>query len=248
MRYSSIVKIYERPNLNDPVLIEGLPGIGLVANIVVAFLIKKLNVKIFCEIRSPHFHDMAITVEGSFISYPVNQLYYYKGTSGERDLILLYGNTQALTSRGQYELCGRILDIAKSLGCKYVITLGGYRPGRTVTKPKIYFAASDEDMAKIAKELKAQPLEISIFGVAGLLIGLCKLLGMKGLCLLAETPGTYPDKEAASELLKALSNILKLKIDLGEIGDPRDLISVLSPFDFGALARRRERARPVWFV
>ncbi|MEM1515236.1 MAG: PAC2 family protein, partial [Candidatus Bathyarchaeia archaeon] len=91
MRYSSIVKIYERPNLNDPVLIEGLPGIGLVANIVVAFLIKKLNVKIFCEIRSPHFHDMAITVEGSFISYPVNQLYYYKGTSGERDLILLYG-------------------------------------------------------------------------------------------------------------------------------------------------------------
>lgn len=249
MHYPPIVKIYERPNLNDPVLIEGLPGIGLVANIAVAFLIKRLNAKIFCEIRSPHFHDIAIISGDGSISYPVNQLYYYKGREGERDLILLYGNTQALTSRGQYELCGSILDIAESLGCKFVITLGGYRPGRTITKPKLYFAASDYEIAEIARRLGAQPLEISIFGVAGLLIGLCKLRNMRGLCLLAETPGTYPDKEAASELLRALSIILGLKIATSDIGDPRDLISVLSPFDFGALAKRREeRARPEWFV
>ncbi|MEM2820507.1 MAG: PAC2 family protein, partial [Candidatus Bathyarchaeia archaeon] len=43
--------MYERPNLNNPILIEGLPGIGLVANITVAYLIKKLNAKLFCEIK-----------------------------------------------------------------------------------------------------------------------------------------------------------------------------------------------------
>lgn len=243
------VKMYERPELNDPVLVEGLPGIGLVANIAVAFLIKKLNAKIFCEIRSSYFHDIAVTDSKGLLTYPVNNLYYYRGRGDERDLILLYGNTQALTNRGQYELCSYILDVAESLGCKLVITLGGYRPGRAVARPKIYFAASDHEIAKIARDLHAEPLTINIFGVAGLLIGMCKLRGIKGLCFLSETPGTYPDKEAAIELLKVLSSILKIKIDPGEIGDIKELISALSPFDFGALTKKRmERARPEWSI
>lgn len=246
-----IVKIYEKPDLKDPILIEGLPGIGLVANIAVAFLIKKFNAKIFCEVRSSYFHNMAITDNNGFLSYPVNQLYYYSGGEiGSRDLILLYGNTQALTHRGQYELCDCILNIVEGLGCKIVVTLGGYRPGKVVTKPKIYFAASDHEMAKIARDINAEPLTVNIFGLAGLLIGMCKLRGMKGLCLLSETPGTYPDKEAACELLKALSKILGIKVDASDLGDPRELISVLSPFDFGSMSRKRGEGkdRPLWFI
>lgn len=246
------VKMYKKPNLNNPILIEGLPGIGLVANIAVAYLIKRLNARLFCEIRSSHFHNAALTDEAGSLKYPVNQLYYYRAeSSGEgSDLILLYGNTQALTQRGQYELCGCILDIAESLGCKFVITLGGYRPGRAVIKPKLYFAASDHETAKIAKSLGAEALKIDIFGVAGLLIGMCKLRGIKGLCLLSETPGNRPDRDAAIELLKALSQIIGVRVDLGNLGDPMSLISVLSPFDFGALfgVRGEERARPEWLV
>ncbi|MCX8170747.1 MAG: PAC2 family protein [Candidatus Bathyarchaeota archaeon] len=242
------IRIYESPKLTNPVLIEGLPGIGLIANIAVAFLIKKLNAKLFCEIKSSYFHDMAITDEMGLLKYPANQLYYFRGEV-ERDLIFLYGNTQALTSRGQYEVCGHILDVAESLGCKFVISLGGYRPGRTVIKPKLYFAASDDETAKIARDLGAEPLKISIFGVAGLLIGMCRIRGISGLCLLSETPGNYPDKEAAIEILKALSQILKIKIDLTDLDNLKDLISVLSPFDFGAFSRRRETAaRPEWFI
>jgi proteasome assembly chaperone (PAC2) family protein len=33
------VEIYEKPQLNNPVLIEGLPGIGFVANIAALYLI-----------------------------------------------------------------------------------------------------------------------------------------------------------------------------------------------------------------
>ncbi len=245
------VKMYEKPRLNDPVLIEGLPGIGLVANIAVAYLIKRLKAKLFCEIRSSYFHDVVITNKNGSFSYPINQLYYCRGNPdiGGRDLILLYGNTQALTARGQYELCGRILDIAESLGCRFVITLGGYKPGKPIAKPKLYFAASDLETAETAKNLGAEALTIQIFGVAGLLVGMCKLRGMRGLCLLFETPGNRPDKEAAIELLKALSRILKIEIDLSDLGDPTDLISALSPFDFGALSKRKEkRTKPEWLI
>ena len=44
------VEIYEKPELNDPILIEGLPGIGFVANIAVLHLINELKAKRFAEI------------------------------------------------------------------------------------------------------------------------------------------------------------------------------------------------------
>ncbi len=46
------VEIYEKPKLNNPILIEGLPGIGFVANIAALHLIKELKAKKFAEIIS----------------------------------------------------------------------------------------------------------------------------------------------------------------------------------------------------
>jgi proteasome assembly chaperone (PAC2) family protein len=107
------VRVYEKPVLNDPVLIEGLPGIGFVANITALHLIKEFKPKLFAEIQSSSFQDLAISTSNGGTFFPTNQLYYYKGRDGERDLIILYGNTQALTTVGQYELCGKILDIVQ---------------------------------------------------------------------------------------------------------------------------------------
>ena len=248
-----MIKIYENPSLNNPVLVEGLPGIGLVANIAVAYLIKELDARLFGEIKSSYFRDIAFSEEMGLLSHPVNQFYYYSGEKCERDLILLYGNTQALTARGQYELCGHILDVAQNAGCDFVITLGGYKPGRNVTKPRLYFAASDEETAKIARDLGAEPLHIRILGLAGLLIGMSKLRGLKGLCLLSETPGTYPDVKAAHKLLKAFSRIVDIKIDVDnllEYQDPSELINVIPPFDFGATSKKKEKKKlkPGWLI
>ncbi len=41
------IDISEKPKLNDPILIEGLPGIGFVANIAALHLIKELKAKTF---------------------------------------------------------------------------------------------------------------------------------------------------------------------------------------------------------
>ena len=109
-----IVKLHERPQLNDPILIEGLPGIGLVANLATSFLIKELNARLFGEIFSSSFQDVALTTEKGKLRSPASKLYYHKKMNGERDLILLYGVTQALTARGQYELCWQILETVQT--------------------------------------------------------------------------------------------------------------------------------------
>jgi len=211
------VEIYEKPILKDPVLIEGLPGIGFVANIATLHLIQELKAKLFAEICSSSFQDFAVTVQKGEIRFPRNELYYYKGRNGERDLIILHGNTQALTTFGQYELCGRILDVAQELGCCYIITLGGLKREEKVDAPKLFCAASDPATLQEALNLDSQIIEGHIFGVAGLLVGVGKLRGMKGFCLLAETLGSYPDALAAQAVLRAVCGMLHLKVDLSKL-------------------------------
>jgi len=213
-----VVQIYEKPVLKDPVLIEGLPGIGFVANIAALHLIQELKAKLFAEIRLSSFQDIAITAEEGKARFPTNEFYYHKGRNNEeRDLIILYGNTQALTTVGQYELCGRVLDTAKEFGCRYVITLGGFRRDEKITTPKLYCAASDSETLKEALDLGAEVMEGQIFGIAGLLVGLSRLWNMRAFCLLAETPGIYPDASAAREVLNAICKMLHLKVDLSRL-------------------------------
>ncbi|MDH5687973.1 MAG: PAC2 family protein [Candidatus Bathyarchaeota archaeon] len=241
-----IVKLYKQPQLEDPFLIEGLPGIGLVANLATSFLIKELNAKLFGEAFSSSFQGVAITKAKGELGFPASRLYYHKRRNGERDLILLYGTTQALTTRGQYELCWRLLETVETLGCRQVITLGGYRPGREVTEPRLYYAASDAEMALEAEGLEAENLKGRIFGVAGLLVGLCRPRGMRGYCLLAETPGDHPDKVAAREILRALTTVLHLTLDLSKEITPLEAIAESKSPKLEPPEDRK--ASPRWFV
>lgn len=220
-----IVKMFEKPVLSDPILIEGLPGIGLVANIATLHLIKELKANRFGEIHCSSFQDLAVTANNGEAHFPINELYYYKRKDGERDLIILYGNTQALTVHGQYELCGRILDIVEELGCRSVITLGGLKRERPVTEPKLYCAASDIDTLRQATDSGAEIVEGQIFGVAGLLIGLSDLRKIKGLCLLTETSG-YPDEMAARLLLNGICMVLDLKVDMDRMNITKEMTCI----------------------
>jgi uncharacterized protein (TIGR00162 family) len=245
------VQFHEKPQLNNPVLIEGLPGIGFVANIATLHLVQELKARLFAELHSSSFQDFSITSDQGKFRFPVNEFYYYKGKNSERDVILLYGNTQALTTIGQYELCGRILDVAEELGCHYIITLGGLRREEKIDAPKLYYAASDKEAVKDAQSLGAQVLGGQIFGVAGLLVALGKLRSFKGFCLLAETQGFYPDARAAQVALKPICEMLHLNVNLNRLDvateETRKILE-----SFGLLEspseERKEESEPKWFI
>ncbi|NIP67393.1 proteasome assembly chaperone family protein [Candidatus Bathyarchaeota archaeon] len=246
-----IVQMLEKPELADPVLIEGLPGIGFVANISALHLIRELEAKRFARIRSSAFQDFAVTTKKGQLGFPINELYYHKGRKRERDLIILYGNTQALTTFGQYELSGRVLNITQELGCRYVITLGGLRVRRKVKTPKLRCAASDSQSLEEALSLGARKLGGQIFGMAGLLVALGRLRGMRGFCLLAETPGFHPDVTAAREVLNAICKRLQLQVDLSRLDATaeatRDMLEAFSMVTLPT-EKRAKKSRLRWLI
>jgi uncharacterized protein (TIGR00162 family) len=213
-----VVDRYEKPALNDPVLIEGLPGIGFVANIAVLHMIRQLKAVRFAEVHSSAFQDLSVVTETGATRSPVNELHYVKNRAGEHDLILWHGNTQALTTLGQYELCGRVLEVAQELGCQFLITLGGFKTDEVKPTPQMFCAATDTDTLSEVLSLGAKTMVGQIFGVAGLLIGLARLKNSRGFALLVETVGTYPDESAAHVALASVSKFLNISLDLSMIG------------------------------
>jgi len=211
------VEIYEKPQLNNPILIEGLPGIGFVANIAALHLISELKAKRFGEIVSASFQDFASTTETGGFSSPVNELYYWKRQDGDRDLIIWHGNSQALTTFGQYELCGKVLDIVQELGCRSIISIGGFKKEEVQPVPAIYSAATDEESLQEALGLGTRIMVGHIFGIAGLLIGLGGLKGFRGFALLVDTLGMYPDANATRYALTSLGKYLNLNIDMSKL-------------------------------
>jgi uncharacterized protein (TIGR00162 family) len=246
------VEIHEKPKLNDPILIEGLPGIGFVANIAALHLINELKAKRFAEIVSASFQDFAVTTEAGGTRSPVNELYYYKREDGGRDLIIWYGNTQALTTFGQYELVGKVLDIVQELGCRFVISIGGFKKEEVQPVPAIYSAATDQDTIKEALDLGTKIMVGHIFGIAGLLIGMGRLRNLKGFAFLVDTLGMYPDANATKYALIALGKYLNLTVDLSKLDATADQTKKILE-SFGLIRniteeKKKEEEQMRWFI
>ena len=212
-----ITSFVEKPELHDPILIEGLPGIGFVANIACLHLINELKAKKFCEIHSSSFQALLLTTDKGLLRPPLNELHYVHDEGYSHDLVILFGNTQALSAQGQYELCDKILDIVEDCGGRMVITIGGLKRDYVPPSPKIYCTATDLGTLEETMRLGADKIQGRVFGVAGLLLGLAKLKGLRGFCILSETLGLYPDALAAKVALEFLSRYLAVTIDLSRL-------------------------------
>ncbi|HII85046.1 TPA: hypothetical protein HA273_00345 [Candidatus Bathyarchaeota archaeon] len=252
MKLVCTIEITEKPKLNDPILIEGLPGIGFVANISALHLIEEFKAKRFAQIVSAAFQDFAVTTEGGGTRSPINELYYIRREDGGRDLIIWYGNTQALTTFGQYELCDRVLDIVQEMGCQFVISIGGFKKDQVQTVPGVYSAATDQETLKEALNLGTKIMVGHVFGIAGLIIGLARLRNTRGFSLLVDTLGMYPDVLAAQHALKILGNYLNLDIDLSELeATTEQTKTILDSFglirNLGEEKKKEEQAMR-WFI
>ncbi|MBI1971886.1 MAG: proteasome assembly chaperone family protein [Candidatus Aenigmarchaeota archaeon] len=212
----------ERPKLNNPVMVEGLPGIGNVGRVAAGYLIDQTKAVKFAELHSSHFLPFVLVHDNSEVALLKNEFYYIKGKKkGVRDIIILIGDAQSLDQVGHYEIAEKILDFVEGFGCKEIYTLGGLGTGQLETqKPKVFGAVSSQ---KLKKKLDGYGVDFSvaskvgtIVGASGLLVGLGKLRGMDGVCLMGETAG-FPivtDPKSAESVLKVLMKILGLNIDL----------------------------------
>jgi uncharacterized protein (TIGR00162 family) len=213
---TAIIEKKKLKKLKDGILITGLPGIALIGQVVGRYMVDELKAEKVANIVSPHFpHQVFMTKRGGFRIIK-NSFYLFRGK--KRDVLILLGDIQAMSSVGQYEVAGKILDYCKKVGVKEIMTIGGYSTGKIVAegKRKVFAVSTSE---KLRDKLKKYGILFgeargSIVGAAGILPALGKIQGIDGSCIMGETHGSYVDAPAAKQIVQILAKYVQVKIDL----------------------------------
>jgi uncharacterized protein (TIGR00162 family) len=224
--------VTEMPVLEDPVLVEGLPGVGNVGKLAAEHLVEQLKATKFADIYSKYFPPQVLVDDEGLIRLVNNELFYSKGEGVRPDLIILVGDYQGLSPEGQYELSDHVLTVMKSMGVKRIYTLGGYGVGKMLDKPRVLGAATDKELVEEMKEKgvvfsKGEPGS-GIVGASGLLLGLGKVYGMRSVCLMGETSGYFVDPKGAEAVLRILTGILKVEVDYKALEEKAEQIESIT--------------------
>jgi len=209
------IKEFVKVEPNNPILIEGLPGLGLVGKIAIRYLIKQSKAQKFAHLYSPHFPYFVLVNKKGSVRLLRGSFYYWKNTEGKSDLLLFTGDSQSQTIEGQYEIAERMLDFAKKHNVQTIVTIGGYRV-ETDEKPKVFVAATSPEILSEATKAGAVISESGspIVGTAGLILGLARFKKIQALCLLGETRGYLPDPMSARSVLEVLKSMFGFDLNL----------------------------------
>lgn len=202
-------QIFE-PRLKEPIFIEGLRGLGNVGIIAARHFIEFIDAKVFAELYSPYFSDYVTVNKDGTCRIPHYR--FYAAKTEKKHYIILTGNSQPSLEDNvaYYDLCDEILNFAEKYGSKFIVTMGGLvtsKPGN-----EVYICATSRKLAK--KHLNKGTLiygEGRIIGATGLLLGLAKKRGWKGMCLLGTTTGFGAERGVALSVFKTLRNILEVE-------------------------------------
>jgi uncharacterized protein (TIGR00162 family) len=212
------VEWLDRPDLEDPVFVEGLPGVGHVGKLAAEYLIEELDGELVCRVYSTHFPPQ-VTVEDGLAELAGAEVYGIE-TDG-RDLVVLTGDHQAGTPQGHYALTEAFLDVAEDLDADQIFALGGVPTGELIEEYDVVGAVTDADRKA---ELESAGVEFAdaepaggIVGVSGLLLGLGERRGVPAACLMGETSGYLVDPKSARAVLEVLQELLDVSVDFSSL-------------------------------
>ena len=186
------ITVLEEVELNNPVFIEALPGLGHVGKLAADHMIDELGATKFAEIYSPTFPPQVLVKE------------------------------EGLSPEGQYLVCKEILDFVCQFDIDRIFTLGGMVTSpQPVENPNVFGAATCEANVELLKEAEVEirSNDGGIVGASGLFLGLGARRGIEGSCLMGETPGYFIDAEAAEALLLKLSHLLNFEINTEKLDE-----------------------------
>ncbi|KOX97009.1 proteasome assembly chaperone family protein [Halorubrum tropicale] len=209
------------PELTDPVLIEGLPGVGHVGKLAAEHLLEEFDGELVRRVYATEFPPQVNVDDGGVAELTCAEFHAVE-TDGA-DLLVLTGDHQAGSNAGHYKLTSTFLDVAEAFGAERAFALGGVPTGELVEEYTVLGAASEdaltEDLEDAGVEFRADEPAGGIVGVSGLVLGLGGRRGFEAACLMGETSGYLVDPKSARAVLEVLESVLDLSVGYESLED-----------------------------
>lgn len=211
-------------DLEDPVLIEGLPGVGQVGKLAAEHLVEELDGTLVRRVHGEHFPPQ-VRVDEDGATHLAGAKFYAATTAG-RDLLILTGDHQAGDNPGHYRLAGTFLDVATTFGANELYALGGVPTGEIVEDYAVLGAVTDpelrDELTALDVEFRPEEPAGGIVGTSGLLLGLGERRGFDGRCLMGETSGYLVDPRSARVVLEVLESVLSVSLEYDSLDERAD--------------------------
>lgn len=214
------IETIETPSLEDPVLLEGLPGVANVGALAAGHLIDAYDATLVRRIYSEHFPPQ-VMIEGRSATLTGTELHAIDLEG--RDVLVLTGDHQPQTPIGHYRVTEAFLDVAESFGVSEIIAMGGVPTGELIDEYDVLGAATDDAFADRLEEagviFREDEPAGGIIGISGLLLGLGARRDLPAACLMGETSGYLVDPMSATRLLEVLQTLYDFSVDTGSLDE-----------------------------
>ncbi len=217
----SIVE-YGKVELNNPVLIEGLPDVGLVGVISSAFLVDQLKLVPYGHVESELIPPVMVLHNAELMN-PI-RLYANK----EGSLVILTSEI-ALPPPMIVPLAYSVVDWAVRRRVSRIISLNGYPvPNRLdIEKPAVYGVGNGSAAVEFLRSHGVEVIEEGfIAGFYAMLLREAARYRIDGIALLGQCFPKYPDPGAAASVLEKLSAMLGITLDVKPLLEKEDEIKL----------------------
>ncbi|ESS11624.1 MAG: TIGR00162 family protein [uncultured archaeon A07HR60] len=208
-------------NLEDPTLIEGLPGVGHVGKLAAEHLLDEYDGELVRRVYTTEFPPQVSVNDDGVTELTCAE--FHAVETEDADLLVLTGDHQAASNDGHYRVTEAFLDVAETFGATRAFALGGVPTGELVEEYTVLGAVSD---TTLKSDLEAADVEFrpdepagGIVGVSGLLVGLGDRRGFDAGCLMGETSGYLVDPKSARAVLEVLGEVLGFNVNFESLED-----------------------------
>lgn len=209
---SEEVRIVEKRKVPyNATMLFGFPDVGLVGVIAASHLISELNLTEVAYVDSRLLPPLIVLHQGLPHS-PVRIFGNHK--------ILLAVSETAISADTIYPIMHALIDWGRNRNVKLVISMSGIpiQDRQNVKKLEVFATASNPATLETVQEKGVKVLsEGYMVGPQAIVMQYCANIEVPAVTLLAQCFFKYPDPEAAAELLRELTNITGIEVDVSKL-------------------------------
>lgn len=216
------MKIIEKDGVkfNNPVVVEGLPDIGLVGTIAATHMVEALGLDEVAHFESTLFPPIMVMHKG-VLTDPVRIL-------GNEKLLVVTSEI-AIPPLAIYPLASVLVDWLSAKGARLVVSLTGFPEQNRldIDKPLVFGVGNMEQSMNLLREKGVEVMsEGFIAGIYALIMKYCMVKKIPAITLMAQAFPNYPDPGAAASVLQVLNKMLGLNISVDSLLEKADEIKI----------------------
>ncbi len=209
---SELARIVEKKSIpSGAIMLQGLPDVGLVGLIATSYITSELDLDEIAYVDSDLLPPVVVLHDG----LPHAPLRMY----GKNNIIATISET-AVPAASLHTVMRAFIDWVQSKKVKMVVSMGGIpiENRQAIKEPEVFVAASTKDQLNMLSKKGLKILKGGyIVGPQALTMRYCAERNIPAIALMAQSFYNYPDPEAAAMVIKELTKIAEIKVDIAKL-------------------------------